>query len=1183
MMARNISHWSESWTAILSDRTHENLHAQAHARQILNDLDTPVDDWPRFRRDLDDRLLHTAHLMLVAGLDFLDAGESDRLANSLLERGAESLEYAVATRPSRMSVPDESLKAAVAYHIAGHHARSYVLSEPLVAQEWTDTLPRGLLALLRRDFSTLAGGLPSSHRIEGLDTSDIDSALIRGDTTEDAALTAIGHGALLYALNLYVEFVKRGSNDLLDQALLLCATVAELGRESRHVDLWWWGRATKHLLGELGDSSLWRCIGNIGPETPYGRPIDRYIEGALGDTPSMISLWPSQRKAIALIAAPDSPSFCVRMPTSAGKTKIAELAIIRALLDADLDREAKCLYIAPFRSLAVEVETSLSQGLKPLGVRVSEIYGGFDLTAHDERLIAETQVLVATPEKLDAVLRLVPEIFDDVRLVAIDEGHIAGDLSERGIRAEVLFTRLLRRLGRERCRHVFVSAVLPNPTEFARWIAGDGENLVESDWRPARLALGELEWNGSRVRVDINHDVSGSLDEAVFVSRFIERREVRGLPGVGQRRNPFPNDAREAFAASAIRFSFLGTTLAFVPQSRHVESTARAIRSSLKYFRSLAQQDERPFEFPVPEPDSDRFLACLTAIRLEFGSGSPIEQLLREGIAIHHGSLPGRVRVAIERLIRSGEVKLIVATTTLGQGVNLPIRTVLIRGLQQGQDTKVDPKTLWNIAGRAGRAMRENEGYVLFFNDTTRRPGVVQRQRQYVNRVIERTAIADVIGMLYRILKRTRNLWRRHAGTIEFEELCRRLAEDDFDWLPEDDRPNLRAIYELVDQHMLALAVESGLGPGTLESLQQLLQDSLLFAQLDAHPIEGLDEQSAAVLIDSRIKSVFRRIPRSSDRTRFYRMGLSLADCELVVSLDSELRDLVMKMRDWSELGDAARLDILMEFAELALQISAAYASTNVLPTNVVDIVRAWLQGKRGIDLVNDGLASELDDDPGRSGRFLEDLCVYGLAWVLTAFVSYVRETVEDTHEPLPPAFELVPAMFKNGVSDPLAAVFSPYLEGARDVATRASQACPHDVESLGLCITWLQSSTSDVLEAAGLSAEDVAIIMDCQRHPPSIEALLQRDDSFELTVSVDTPAVAGIASETPLLLQPQLPGESGEFDLLNLRGERLGTWVLEDVLPLWMAKPYCVTTTVTAIRSHEDVTELDLAVVRIA
>ncbi|MCA9273952.1 MAG: DEAD/DEAH box helicase [Phycisphaerales bacterium] len=1183
-MPRDINAWAERWRGILADRSQGNIHAQAHAKQILHDLDTAIDDWPRFRVDLDVRLVHAAHLMLVAGLDFLDAGEHEDLATALLARGAESLEFAIATTPSHLSSPDEVLKAAAAYHIAGHHARSYVLSEPLVSLEWTDALPAGLLALLRRDFAGLASQLRGTKSLAITSAREVGVLLPEGAISEDDALTRIGHDSLLYALRLYVEFVKRGQTALLDEARDLCRTVAELGRESRHTDLWWWGRATEHIIRELGDSSLWKCIGDIGPDTPYGRPINRYIEGSLGSTPCTVSLWPSQKKAIEIITADGAPSFCVRMPTSAGKTKIAELAIVRAILDAGLGERAKCLYIAPFRSLAVEIESTLSRGLKPLGIRVSEVYGGFDLTVHDERLIAETQVLVATPEKLDAALRLAPELFDDVRLVAIDEGHIAGDISERGIRAEFLFTRLLRKLGRKRCRHLFVSAVLPNPTEFATWIAGDVDKLVDSDWRPARLSLGECQWNGSRIRIDFDHDVSGPLDEAVFASHFIEKREVRGVPGVGQRIKPFPSDGTEAFAATAIRFTVLGTTLAFVPQSRHVESTAREILKALRFVKALAHHEGRPFEFPSPNQKSPSLAACLDVVRAEFGPNSTTESLLRAGIAIHHGSLPGRVRVAIERLIRKGEVKLIVATTTLGQGVNLPIRTVLIKGLQQSQSTKVDPMTVWNIAGRAGRAMRENEGFVLFYNDTTRDQRVVQRQRRYMQSIVDRTAISDVIGMLHRILRHTCELWQEHIAEITLEELCIRLAQDDFEWLPEAERPELRAIYDLVDQHLLAMVHESGVGPESLDTLQDLLRESLLFAQLAAHPIEGVNEDDVLALVTARVSSVFRRIPEEEERFRFYRMGLSLEDCQLIVALQDELRVLIDRMGGWEDLAEPAKLDLLLEFAGFALRTQAASHAVADVPDNVSDIIRAWLEGKRGVDLVSDGLAGAFGNDAGKTGRFLEDLCVYGLAWVLTALIAFARESIETDEQPLPPEFEMVPSMFKNGLPDPLAAVFAPYLEGSRALAMRAAVACPYDIHSLDRSIAWLQTSTAEMLEEAGLSNADCNAVIACQRPLPDLETLLQQQESIKLTVPADVATAESIKQGDPLLINAESEGDARGFSVFTMRGEQVGRYQLESPMPTWTHEPHRVKVTVEVFtRGSDGSATLELAIERLA
>ena len=118
--------------------------------------------------------------------------------------------------------------------------------------------------------------------------------------------------------------------------------------------------------------------------------IKRYIQSNLIKETPIVNLWPSQIKALQWILRKDKPSFGVHMPTSAGKTKIAELTILKTILDSQND-SAKCIYIAPYRSLAIEIEHALRSGLGPLGIRVSEIYGGFDMSYAEQRLIDETK------------------------------------------------------------------------------------------------------------------------------------------------------------------------------------------------------------------------------------------------------------------------------------------------------------------------------------------------------------------------------------------------------------------------------------------------------------------------------------------------------------------------------------------------------------------------------------------------------------------------------------------------------------------------------------------------------------------------------------------------------------------------------------------------------------------------
>ncbi|MGH8645382.1 MAG: DEAD/DEAH box helicase [Gammaproteobacteria bacterium] len=781
MPLRDMEQLSQRMETLIRDRTRRNLHAQAHARAILKQLGTPEREWPAFSSTLDERLTYFANVALVMAMDLVDAPAHQNLAMELLTQGAEAIEFLCAAGQFKACIPDELLKAATAYHIAGHHAPSYVLMHTLMSSNFEpDHFTQAVIALVNRDLARAREVTLAIFNQARFHDTEVAASLAAGTTADDDAIADLGRRSLTEAISWFLEFLKSGAASYRDTATERCRAVADLGREARHVDLWWWGKVLERLFRELGDSSLWNCFGDIGPRSPWGVPIQRYIESLLLQRPATVSLWPSQISALPMIKRTDAPSFCVRMPTSAGKTRIAELCIVRAVLD-NLDNP-KWIYIAPFRSLAAEIERTLHRGLQALGIRVSEVYGGFDLTANDERLIQETQVLIATPEKLDAVLRMAPDLLSDIRFVIFDEGHLAGDISSRGLRAEFLINRLLWRLRREHCRHVFLSAVLPNPEDFARWIGGGADHIATSTWRPSRLLVGQCLWNGSRVRLDYSHSGATPLDHETFVPQLVRRREVQGIDGVGGRRKPFPANWQEAYAAAAIHLTSIETALAFVPQAKHVESTAKSILGVLQVSQALARSEETALRFPSPDPTSALMQECLTAISDELGPDSEVASFVRAGIAIHHGNLPSRVRLAIERLVRDRQLSLVVATTTLGQGVNLPIRTVLVRGVQQNQHHQVDSLGFWNIAGRAGRALQENEGHVLFFLDETAPTRQVQRRRDAIRELIQQTSVEAVIELLHRALSFLRNLWRnspRSHGSGVRHDIARyqRLAQ----------------------------------------------------------------------------------------------------------------------------------------------------------------------------------------------------------------------------------------------------------------------------------------------------------------------------------------------------------------------------------------------------------------------
>ncbi|MFN5037360.1 MAG: DEAD/DEAH box helicase [Bradyrhizobium sp.] len=218
----------------------------------------------------------------------------------------------------------------------------------------------------------------------------------------------------------------------------------------------------------------------------------------------------------------------VALPTSAGKTRIAEIAALMALA-----ARRRVLIVTPLRALSAQTERSFRRTFSSLGFSVSSLYGAAGAAGGDEDALRTQDIVIATPEKLDFALRNDPSIIDDVGLVVLDEGHLIGP-SEREIRYENLVQRLLRRADNETRRIVCLSAILPEGdqlNDLTAWIRSDaGGTPIQSRWRPTRQRFGTLMWQGNSARLSFDLEAGGP-----YIRHFVPEEAARR-----PRRTPFP-------------------------------------------------------------------------------------------------------------------------------------------------------------------------------------------------------------------------------------------------------------------------------------------------------------------------------------------------------------------------------------------------------------------------------------------------------------------------------------------------------------------------------------------------------------------------------------------------------------------------------------------------------------------
>lgn len=187
------------------------------------------------------------------------------------------------------------------------------------------------------------------------------------------------------------------------------------------------------------------------------------------------TLRPAQEKSLkkGLLAG---KSMLICTPTASGKTLIAELAALKSIMN----REGKAIYIVPLKALATEKFKDFKKRYGEF-IKVGLSIG--DLDAKDPYL-AEYDLIVATSEKLDSLIRHRSPWISEVGVVVVDEIHLMNDPS-RGPTLEILIT-ILRQLLKD-VQIVALSATIGNPKELAEWLNAE---LVEDDWRPVKLYKG---------------------------------------------------------------------------------------------------------------------------------------------------------------------------------------------------------------------------------------------------------------------------------------------------------------------------------------------------------------------------------------------------------------------------------------------------------------------------------------------------------------------------------------------------------------------------------------------------------------------------------------------------------------------------------------------------------------------
>nr|POF26016.1 pre-mrna-splicing factor brr2 [Quercus suber] len=365
-------------------------------------------------------------------------------------------------------------------------------------------------------------------------------------------------------------------------------------------------------------------------------------------------------------------------PTGSGKTNVAMLTMLREIgkhrnpQTGDLELDSfKIVYIAPLKALVQEQVGNFGKRLAPYGIQVAELTGDRQLT---KQQIAETQVIVTTPEKWDVITRKASDTSytNLVRLICIDEIHLLHD--DRGPVLESVVSRTIRRTEQtgDPVRIVGLSATLPNYRDVASFLRVDPQNDL-------------FHFDGSFRPCPLKQEFIGVTDKKA-IKQLKTMNDVcytKVLEQVGQNKQQM---------------------LIFVHSRKETAKTA-------KYIRDKALEEETIGQILRVDGANREILREES----EQVANAELKDVLPYGFGIHHAGMSRADRTAVEDLFADGAIQVLVCTATLAWGVNLPAHTVIIKGTQiyspeKGSWVELSPQDVLQMLGRAGRPQYDTYG-----------------------------------------------------------------------------------------------------------------------------------------------------------------------------------------------------------------------------------------------------------------------------------------------------------------------------------------------------------------------------------------------------------------------------------------------------------------------------------------
>ena len=710
---------------------------------------------------------------------------------------------------------------------------------------------------------------------------------------------------------------------------------------------------------QLANNAIWTVTRAVNSRVT--RFVRELVSRGRGQR-AIFDVLPPQRRALAEqgLLGSSRRAVVVSLPTSSGKTLIAQFRILQALNQYDSER-GWVAYLAPTRALVRQVARRLRRDFDPLGVVVEQVSPALEVDGVEAEMLRSGdgfRVLVTTPEKLDLMLRQGWEtkIGRPLTLVVVDEAH---NLQEgaRGLKLELLLATINSEC--QSAQFLLLTPFISNARDVARWLGGQNSDDVSlsMDWQPNDRVIGIVSPERGERRAGNSFGCSLIL-ETVHTSRATLALDSNlALVDEGAC-GTFSQMSNQGDVAAAAAHSLVkrGPVIVMHSTPQFVWSLAAKLKAR------AVRRDQVSTDVRLVQD----FLS------LEMGESFPLVELLSFGIGVHHAGLSDDTRALMEWLFEREELDYLVATTTIAQGVNFPVSGVVMAATQYfkkgvGQED-MPSADFWNIAGRAGRVDQGTLGVVaLAASDAGRAAklrGFINRQTGDLN--------SSLIGLV------------RDAGEM-IDDLGRIVF--------------LRPEWSSFLQYLTHTYQQMGRPETFGDQVEQVLRGTFGFGKLRA------SDPATANRLLAGIHSYIEEFTRPNQPLKLVdSTGFSL---QSIKSAMTNARGQGITRQSWDSERLFERTDdslpkmmgVLLQVPELRENLQEVTGGRNADGAKLADILKDWVNGASIPDIASRHFIKDGRDDVAtltECGRNLFGKLTQTAAWGLGALLSITGGDMEE-------------------------------------------------------------------------------------------------------------------------------------------------------------------------------------------